>query len=59
MDASREMPSMTDPKKKVPLFSRPVLSELITEDEPVDPAAVPVDGAVPPTDPAAPAPGTP
>jgi biopolymer transport protein ExbD len=51
MDASREMPSATDPSKKVPLFSRPVLSELITEDEPV-----PADGATAPTDPAAPAP---
>jgi len=50
MDASREMPSASDPSKKVPLFSRPVLSELITEDEPV-----PADGAAS-TDPAAPAP---
>jgi biopolymer transport protein ExbD len=44
MDASREFPSATDPKKKVPLFSRPVLSELLTEDEPVaavDPSLAP------------------
>lgn len=33
MDASREMPSIVDPKKKVPLFTRPVLSELVTGDE--------------------------
>jgi biopolymer transport protein ExbD len=33
MDASREMPAQTDPKKKVPLFTRPVLSELATEDD--------------------------
>lgn len=33
MDASREMPSIIDPNKKVPLFTRPVLSELVTGDE--------------------------
>ena len=33
MDASREMPSIVDPNKKVPLFSRPVLSELVTGEE--------------------------
>jgi biopolymer transport protein ExbD len=33
MDATREMPSMLDPRKKVPLFTRPVLSELVTEDD--------------------------
>lgn len=33
MDASREMVSIVDPNKKVPLFSRPVLSELVTGDE--------------------------
>ena len=33
MDAAREMPSLVDPKKKVPLFTRPVLSELVTGDE--------------------------
>lgn len=33
MDASREMPSPSDPTKKVPLFSRPVLSELTGDDE--------------------------
>jgi biopolymer transport protein ExbD len=33
MDASREMPSLIDPNKKVPLFTRPVLSELVTGDE--------------------------
>jgi biopolymer transport protein ExbD len=33
MDASREMTSIVDPNKKVPLFSRPVLSELVTGDE--------------------------
>ncbi len=33
MDASREMPSLVDPNKKVPLFTRPVLSELVTGDE--------------------------
>jgi biopolymer transport protein ExbD len=30
MDASRDMPSLVDPRKKVPLFPRPVLSELVT-----------------------------
>lgn len=34
MDASREMPSILDPKRKVQLFTRPVLSELVTEDTP-------------------------
>jgi biopolymer transport protein ExbD len=29
MDASRDMPSILDPKKRVPLFTRPVLSELV------------------------------
>lgn len=29
MDATREMPSIIDPSKRVPLFTRPVLSELI------------------------------
>lgn len=29
MDATREMPSIIDASKRVPLFSRPVLSELI------------------------------
>ena len=29
MDASRSMPSTIDPSKRVPLFTRPVLSELI------------------------------
>jgi biopolymer transport protein ExbD len=29
MDASREMPSAVNPNKRVPLFTRPVLSELI------------------------------
>ena len=33
MDASREMKSILDSKKKVPLFTRPVLSELVTDDE--------------------------
>lgn len=33
MDASREMPSIIDPRKRVPLFTRPVLSELIKKDE--------------------------
>lgn len=33
MDAAREMPSLVDPNKKVPLFTRPVLSELVTGDE--------------------------
>lgn len=33
MDAAREMPSIVDPNKKVPLFTRPVLSELVTGDE--------------------------
>jgi biopolymer transport protein ExbD len=46
MDASRETPSQLDPSKKVQLFTRPVLSELVTEDAP------PADGAPP-----APAPG--
>jgi biopolymer transport protein ExbD len=31
MDATREMPSVLDPKKRVPLFTRPVLSELVTD----------------------------
>ncbi len=31
MDASREMASILDSKKKVPLFTRPVLSELVEE----------------------------
>jgi biopolymer transport protein ExbD len=34
MDASREMPSILDPRRKVQLFTRPVLSELVTEDAP-------------------------
>ena len=50
MDASREFPSVTDPTKKVPLFSRPVLSELVTEDPPE---------AQPAADPALPTPATP
>lgn len=55
MDASREMPSSTDPSKKVPLFSRPVLSELVTEDEPVSATDAPAgDPSAPP-----PAPETP
>ena len=29
MDASREMPSIVNPRKRVPLFTRPVLSELV------------------------------
>lgn len=29
MDASREMPSILDPNKRVPLFGKPVLSELV------------------------------
>jgi biopolymer transport protein ExbD len=29
MDATREMPSIVNPNKRVPLFTRPVLSELI------------------------------
>lgn len=29
MDATREMPSIINPNKRVPLFTRPVLSELI------------------------------
>lgn len=33
MDAAREMPSLHDPNRKVPLFTRPVLSELVTGDE--------------------------
>lgn len=33
MDASREMASILDTKKKVPLFTRPVLSELEGDDE--------------------------
>jgi len=33
MDASREMPSILDPNKKVPLFTRPVLSELVEGNE--------------------------
>ncbi len=33
MDATREMPSIIDPNKKVPLFTRPVLSELVTGNE--------------------------
>lgn len=33
MDASRDMQSIVDPKKKVPLFTRPVLSELVVGDE--------------------------
>jgi biopolymer transport protein ExbD len=33
MDASREMPSLVNPNTKVPLFTRPVLSELVTGDE--------------------------
>jgi len=33
MDASREMKSILDSKKKVPLFTRPVLSELVTDDD--------------------------
>ena len=33
MDAAREMPSILDAKKKVPLFTRPVLSELVTDDD--------------------------
>lgn len=36
MDASREMPSIIDPRKRVPLFTRPVLSELIKKDEDLD-----------------------
>jgi hypothetical protein len=32
MDASREMPSILDANKKVPLFTRPVLSELVEKD---------------------------
>lgn len=31
MDATRETPSVLDPKKKIPMFSRPVLSELVTD----------------------------
>jgi biopolymer transport protein ExbD len=31
MDSTREMPSILDPKKRVPLFTRPVLSELVTD----------------------------
>jgi biopolymer transport protein ExbD len=50
MDASREFPSVTDPTKKVPLFSRPVLSELVTEDPPA---------LLPAADPALPPPATP
>jgi biopolymer transport protein ExbD len=34
MDASRDMPSLLDPRKRVPLFTRPVLSELVVDDEP-------------------------
>ncbi len=34
MDASREMPSILDPRKKVPLFTRPVLSELVAGADP-------------------------
>ncbi len=37
MDATRDFPSASDPNKRVPLFSRPVLSELIEEDEPAAP----------------------
>jgi biopolymer transport protein ExbD len=33
MDASREVPSVLDPKKKIPMFSRPALSELVTDDD--------------------------
>jgi len=42
MDASREMPSIIDPRKKVPLFTRPVLSELVTGNE------IPRDDVTPP-----------
>ncbi len=34
MDASREVPSKSDPNKKVPLFTRPILSELVGDDAP-------------------------
>jgi hypothetical protein len=33
MDASREMASILDSRKKVPLFTRPVLSELVSDDD--------------------------
>lgn len=33
MDASREVPSVLDPRKKIPMFSRPVLSELVSDDD--------------------------
>jgi biopolymer transport protein ExbD len=52
MDASREMPSLLDPTKKVPLFSRPVLSELTSDDEPLP--ETPTDAA-----PSTPAPSSP
>ena len=46
MDASREMPSILDSKKKVPLFTRPVLSDLTDEAE-VEAVEGGDDGAVP------------
>jgi biopolymer transport protein ExbD len=48
MDASREMPSIVDPNKKVPLFTRHVLSRAVTDDDLAAPGA-----------PGAPAPGAP
>jgi len=55
MDASREAPSATDPNKKLQMFTRPVLSELVGDDE--LPGETPPDGAAP--DGAVPAPPAP
>ena len=44
MDATREMPSILDPKKKVPLFTRPIVTPLANHDpEPAPNAAMPDD----------------
>jgi biopolymer transport protein ExbD len=58
MDASREVPSASDPNKKVPLFTRPILTELVADDD----LGIANPDAPPPPDgeaPAPPAPGGP
>ncbi len=47
MDASREMVSILDSKKKVPLFTRPVLSELVTDDDVAPAPGSPGTGGTP------------
>jgi biopolymer transport protein ExbD len=49
MDASREMPSILDSKKKVPLFTRPVLSRAVTDEDLAPPGGTPPPPAPAPT----------